>query len=100
MVRLDDFFSARLNSISHLIFFKVKIFNWLISLLFLFTFIHFLRLFNASYLKFWYISNLPFNFSFLLRCRHSIETKELHVLNVAGNTLTKMHQGIVEPVVL
>ena len=95
MVRLVVFFSARLNSISILIFFHVKN-NYLISLLFLFNFIHFSRLFNSSYLKNWYISNLPFNFSLLLRCRHSIETKELHVLNVVGNTLTKMHQDIVE----
>ena len=92
------FISARLNSISILIFFLVKN-NWLISLLFLFTFIHCLRLFNSPYLKNWYILNLPFNFSLLLRCLHSIETKELHVLNVAGNTLTKMHQDIVEHVV-
>ena len=80
------FISARLNSISILIFFLVKN-NWLISLLFLFTFILFLRLFNSPYLKIWYISNLLFNFSLL------------YVLNVAGNTLTKMHQDIVEHVV-
>ena len=92
------FISARLNSISILIFFHVEN-NWLISLLFLFTFIHFLRLFNSPYLKNWYILNLPFNFSLLLRCRHSLETKKLHVLIVAGNTLTKMHQDIVEHVV-
>ena len=92
------FISARLNSIFILIFFLVKN-NWLISLLFLFTFIHFLRLFNSPYPKIWYILNLPFNFSLLLRCLHSIETKQLHVLNVAGNTLTKMHQDIVENVV-
>ena len=92
------FISTRLNSISILIFFLVKN-NWLISLLFLFTFIHFLRLFNSPYLKIWYILYLPFNFSLLLRCLHSIETKELHVLNVAGITLTKMHQDIEEHVV-
>ena len=91
------FFSARLNSISILIFFHVKT-NCLISLLFLFTFHHFSRLFKSFYLKHWYISNFPFNFSSLLRCRHSKETKELHVLNVVGNTLTKMHQDIVEHV--
>ena len=92
------FISARLNSISILIFFLVKN-NWLISLMFLYTFIHFLRLFNSPYLKTWYILNLPFNFSLLLRCLHSMETKELHVLNVVGNTLTKLHQDIVEHVV-
>ena len=92
------FISARLNSISILIFFLVKN-NWLISLLFLFTFILFLRLFNSPYLKTWYISNLPFNFSLVLRCRHSIETKEVHVLNVAGKKLTKMHHDIAEHVV-
>ena len=92
------FISARLNSISILIIFLVKN-NWLKILLFLFTSIHFLRLFNSPYLKNWYILNLPFNFSLLLRCLQTIETKELHVLNVAGNTLTKMHQDIVEHVV-
>ena len=60
------FILARLNSISILIFFLVKN-NWLISLLFLFTFIHFLRLFNSPYLKIWSILNLPFNFSLLNR---------------------------------
>ena len=64
------FISARLNSISILIFFLVKN-NWLISLLFLFNFIHFLRLLNSPYLKIWYILNLPFNFFLLLRCLHS-----------------------------
>ena len=59
------FISARLNSISILILFHVKN-NWLISLLFLFTFIQFLRLFNPSYLKIWYILNLPFNLSLLI----------------------------------
>ena len=59
------FISARLNSISILILFHVKN-NWLISLLFLYTFIHFLRLFNSSYLKIWYILNLPFNLSLLI----------------------------------
>ena len=58
------FISARLNSISSLILFHVKN-NWLISLLFLFTFIHFLRIFSSSYLKIWYILNLPFNLSLL-----------------------------------
>ena len=61
------FISARLNSISILIFFLVKN-NWLISSLFLLTFIHFLRLFNSPYVKIWYILNLPFKFSLLLRC--------------------------------
>ena len=56
------FISAKLNSISILILVHVKN-NWLISLLFLFFLIHFLRLFNSSYLKIWYILNLPFNFS-------------------------------------
>ena len=59
------FISAKLNSISILILFHVKN-NWLISLLFLFTFIHFLRLFNSSYLKVWYTLNLPFNLSLLI----------------------------------
>ena len=90
--------SARLNSISILIFFHVKNI-WLISLLFLFIFFQFLRLFNSSYLKIWYIFNLPFNFSLLLRCRHLIETKELHVLNVAENTLAYTYQDIEEPLV-
>ena len=53
-----------LNIISILIFFIVKN-NWLKSLLFLFNFILFLRLFNSSYLKIWYILNLSFNFSVL-----------------------------------
>ena len=92
------FISARLNSISILIFFLVKN-NWIISLLFLFTFVHFLRRFTSPYLKIWYILNLSVNFSLLLRCLHSKETKELDVLNVAGNTLIKMHQNIVEHVV-
>ena len=59
------FISASLNSIFILILFHVKN-NWLISLLFLFTFILFLRLFNSSDLKIWYISNLPFNLFFLI----------------------------------
>ena len=45
-----SFISARLNSKSILIFFHVKN-NWLKNLLFLFLFIHFLRLFNFSFLK-------------------------------------------------
>ena len=53
------FISARLNSISILTFFHIEN-NCLRILLFLFTFIHFLRLFNISFLKVWDILNLPF----------------------------------------
>ena len=56
--------SARLNSVSILIFFHVKN-NCSRNLLFLFTFTHFLSLFNFSFLKTWDILNQPFFFLFL-----------------------------------
>ena len=86
---LDDFFSARLNSISILIFFNVKN-NWLISLLFLFTFIHFLRLFNSSYLKVWYIINLPFNLSELIEMP-SLNRNERIACLECGRKQTRLH---------
>ena len=58
------FISARLNSVSILILFHVKN-NCSRNLLFLFTFIHFLSLFNFSFLKIWDILNLQFFFLFL-----------------------------------
>ena len=68
---------------------------------FLITFINLLRLFNSFYPKQWGILNLPKIlkfFLYLLRCRHWIETKELHVLNVAENTFAYTHQDIVSTV--
>ena len=58
------FISARLNSVSILIFFHVKN-NCSRNLLFLFAFTHFLSLFNFSLLKIWDILNLPFFSLFL-----------------------------------
>ena len=58
------FISARLNSVSILIFFHVKN-KCFRNLLFLFTFTHFLSLFNFSSLKIWDILNLPIFFLFL-----------------------------------
>ena len=58
------FISARLISISILIFFHVKN-NCLRNLLFLFTFIHFLRLF-IFFLKVWNILNLIFFLSLFI----------------------------------
>ena len=85
--------SARLNSKSILIFFHVKI-NWLKNLLFLFIFIHFLRLFNFSFLKIWDILNLPF-FLFLLIEMSSLNRNErIACLDVEENTLAHTHQGI------
>ena len=93
LVRLVDFISARLNSISILIFFHVKN-NCLRNLLFLFTFIHFLSLFNFTFLKIRDILNLSFFFFYLLRCRHWKETKKLHVLNVAENSSEELTDHI------
>ena len=57
-------FSARLNSVSILIFFHVKN-NFSRILLFSFPFTHFLSLFKVSLLKIWDILNHPFFFIFL-----------------------------------
>ena len=79
--------SARLHSVSILIFSHVKN-NWLISLLFLFTFLHVLSYSTLLIRKIWDTLYLPFILKFVvyfLRCRHWIEMKELHVLNVAEN---------------
>ena len=65
MVRLDGFVSARLNSISLLILIHAENI-WLRNLLFLFFFIHFLRLFNFSFLKIWETLSLPFFLSLLI----------------------------------
>ena len=83
------FISARLNSISNLILFHVKN-NWLISLLFLFTFIHFLRLFNSSYLKIWYILNLPFNVSIPIEMPSLNRNKKVACLEF-GREYTRLH---------
>ena len=85
--------SSRLNSNSILIFFHVKS-NWLRNLLFLFIFIHFLRLFNFSFLKNWDILNLPF-FLFLLIEMPSLNRNEkIACLDVEQNTLAYTHQDI------
>ena len=83
------FISARLNSISILIFFHVKN-NLLIRLLFYFTFIHFLRLFNSSYLKFWDILNLPFNLSLLIEMPSLKRNERLACLE-CGREYTRLH---------
>ena len=85
--------SARLNSKSILIFFHVKS-NWLRNLLFLFIFIHFLRLFNFSFLTIWDIQYLPL-FLFLLIELTSLKRKEkIACLDVEENTLAYTHQDI------
>ena len=56
------FISARLNSITILIFFHVKN-NCLRNLLFLFTFIRFLRLFNFFFLNLEHSKSPIFSFS-------------------------------------
>ena len=83
------FVSARINSISILILFNVKN-NWLKILLFLFSFIHFLRLFNSSYLKIWYILNLPFNLSFLIEMP-SLNRNERVACLERGRENTRLH---------
>ena len=83
------FISARLNSISILIFNHVKN-NWLKSLLFLFTFIHFLRLFKSSYLENWYILILPFNFSLLIEMP-SLKRNERVACLECGREYTRLH---------
>ena len=83
------FISARLNSISILIFFHIKN-NWLIYLLFYFFYIHFLRRFNSSYQKFLCILNLPFNFSLLIEIS-SLNRNERIACLECGREYTRLH---------
>ena len=83
--------SARINSKSIQIFFHVKS-NWLRNLLFLFNFIHFLSLFNFSFLKIWDFLNLPFIFNLFLCLLNRNE--KIACLDVEENTLVYTHQDI------
>ena len=90
---------ARLKNIFILIFFHVKN-NWLWNsnnclFLIFFAFEAFQLFFSESLGR----SKSPiFSFLFLLRCRHWIDTKELHHLDVAENTYVKMRQDVVNTV--
>ena len=84
-----NFISARLSSKSILTFFHVKS-NWLRYLLFLFNFIHFLRLFNFSFLNIWDILNLPF-FLFLLIEMPSLNRNERIACHECGREYTRLH---------
>ena len=72
---------------SILIFYHVKN-NCLRSLLFLFTFINFLRLFNFSFLKIWDILNLPFIFSLFIEMP-SLNINERVACLVCGREYTR-----------
>ena len=84
-----NFISVGLNSMSILFFFHVKN-NWLRNLLFLFTYIRFLRLFNISFLKIWGILNLP-RFLFLLIEIPSLKRNERATCPECGREYTRLH---------
>ena len=98
MVRLDDIFSARLKSISILIFFHVKS-NWLKFDTTVFYLYSLLRLLNSSFLKIWDIINFPLSLSLLFEMPSLNRNETVAWLEWAENTHdVKMRQDIVSTV--
>ena len=89
LVRLVDFYNLTKKNVIHSDFFHVEN-NWLRNLQFSHTFIHFLKLFNTSYLKNRDILYLPFILKFF-REMPSLNRNEKIASLECGKEYTRLH---------